>query len=959
MALTPSPSAAQQIIADGDLNPAYPGGSPWNVGGDLAIGNASYGSLTIQNGGSVTSPGYVWVGYQAAGDLVINGGSLTSARLLVANQAGTSSSVVVTNGTITTTGNVGNAAGIAQVAGSTGTVTLNDNSVWNTVGSIGVGMGDGASGTLNVLSGSKVNITGPLGIGGLFVGNVGSTSQGAVTVDGIGSEIYSNAAVLIGATAGAGTLTIQNGGSLHSDNWINAGGDTWTSTTASGAITVTGTDSTMTAAQGINIGAMGQGVLNVLDGADVTAGGALSIGSLATGNGVVTVDGSGTSVTAATVIVGDAGVGELTIANGGAVNASGGLTIAAQSGSTGTLNLGAAAGAASTAPGELNAPTVNFGDGAGKLVINHSDETGDYAFSAAITGTGAVDVYDGFTSMTGASTYAGPTTISGGTLAAGGLNTFSSASDYDVGSNGTLDLAGNSNTIGSLLNGGTVRLSSTANTTLTTVGDYAGNGGLLEISTVLGDDSSATDRLVVNGNTSGNTNVSVYNMNGAGAPTVEGIKVIEVAGLSDGNFSLQGNYQMDGNQYVIAGAYAYGLFKNGVSNPTDGDWYLRSQRIQDEPTPPGTGTPPDNGTPPDTGTPPVVNGSAPSPLYQPAVPVYEAYPQVLLGLNGLPTLQQRVGNRYWNGAGNRVVSEGADAIAPIAPAEEAGAFIEKNGVWGRVEGAHTKIDPRFSTSSAQYELDSLKLQAGVDGMLHEGENGRLIGGVTVHYVRGSADISSPYDADNGGGRFRTDGYGLGGTLTWYGDNGFYLDAQGQATWYDSDLSFGGGDIPLVEGNDGFGYALSLEGGKRIMLNDGWSVTPQAQLVYSSVDFDDFNDAFNTDVSLGQGDSLQGWLGVTLDHESSWYNSRGMIDRTHVYGIANLYNEFLDGTKVNVSGTNFTSRQERLWGGLGVGGSYNWNNDKYSVYGEGSVNTSLSSFGDSYSYKGTLGFRVSF
>jgi len=52
-AMAVSPTVAQQIIAGGDLNPAYPGGSPWNVGGDLAIGNTSYGSLTIQSGGAV------------------------------------------------------------------------------------------------------------------------------------------------------------------------------------------------------------------------------------------------------------------------------------------------------------------------------------------------------------------------------------------------------------------------------------------------------------------------------------------------------------------------------------------------------------------------------------------------------------------------------------------------------------------------------------------------------------------------------------------------------------------------------------------------------------------------------------------------------------------------------------------------------------------------------------------
>ncbi|WP_368736152.1 autotransporter outer membrane beta-barrel domain-containing protein, partial [Bacillus safensis] len=66
----------------------------------------------------------------------------------------------------------------------------------------------------------------------------------------------------------------------------------------------------------------------------------------------------------------------------------------------------------------------------------------------------------------------------------------------------------------------------------------------------------------------------------------------------------------------------------------------------------------------------------PGPLYQAGVPTYEAYPNFLLGLNGLPTLRQRVGNRYWSNAGNVMLSEGADAIdSPYAPPEEAGNFI--------------------------------------------------------------------------------------------------------------------------------------------------------------------------------------------------------------------------------------------------------------------------------------------
>lgn len=66
---------------------------------------------------------------------------------------------------------------------------------------------------------------------------------------------------------------------------------------------------------------------------------------------------------------------------------------------------------------------------------------------------------------------------------------------------------------------------------------------------------------------------------------------------------------------------------------------------------------------------------------------------------------------------------------------------------------------------------------------------------------------------------------------------------------------------------------------------------------------------------------------------------------------------MNGTRVDLSGVSLASEKDRLWGGLGLGGSYTWDNDKYSVYGEGLVNTSLNNLGDSYSLKGNVGFRV--
>ncbi|MFC0246746.1 autotransporter outer membrane beta-barrel domain-containing protein [Falsochrobactrum ovis] len=511
-----------------------------------------------------------------------------------------------------------------------------------------------------------------------------------------------------------------------------------------------------------------------------------------------------------------------------------------------------------------------------------------------------------------------------------------------------------------------------AGNTLTIKGNYAGiSDAALQLDTFLGASGSLSDRLINDGGTiSGLTLVRISNTDvadaGAATDPGHGIKVVRSINggtTTDDAFALDveasNAYEFRGRTVVGAGAYAYGLYKGAnpsSSTPIDeygegdleNDWYLRSQLDQVDPTDPTGPTDPSDPKVPVVPTPPT------DPLYQAGVPTYESYAQSLLGLNGVSSLQQRVGNRFWVGNGNRVIAQGADIIEmPYAPPQEAGALVNGNGVWGRIEGAHNKVEPRTSTSDTDYNQNVFKFQAGVDGMLHENENGTLIGGVFVQYVHGKTKTKSVH----GDGEISTDGYGFGGTLTWYGNEGFYVDAQAQATWYDSDLSSRIANLGFTSGNDGFGYALSLESGKRFAIDPQWSVTPQAQLVYSHVDFDSFTDVFGAAVSLDRGESLQGRLGITLDHENSWQNAMGMTDRAHVYGIANLYYEFLSGTRVDVAGTSFASEKDRLWGGLGIGGSYNWNDDKYSIYGEGIVNTSLNNFGDSYTLKGNIGFRV--
>ena len=196
--------------------------------------------------------------------------------------------------------------------------------------------------------------------------------------------------------------------------------------------------------------------------------------------------------------------------------------------------------------------------------------------------------------------------------------------------------------------------------TLTIDGDYITDGGHIALNTTLGDDSSLTDRLIVKGDTSGNGTIQVFDIGGLGAQTVKGIKVIEVQGNSAANFKLIGDYAHQGEEVAVAGAYGYALRKGGVDD--ESDWYLRSELLKRDP-----------------GVNPLDPKGPVEPLYNAGVPLYEAYPQLLMSLNSLPTLQQRLGERYWNLAG-----EGAEASTKDT--SSAGNSLNVEGLSVRVEG---------------------------------------------------------------------------------------------------------------------------------------------------------------------------------------------------------------------------------------------------------------------------------
>ncbi len=590
----------------------------------------------------------------------------------------------------------------------------------------------------------------------------------------------------------------------------------------------------------------------------------------------------------------------ITLNAGAAVSATSGNSIINNAGdSTITVNAGASV-----------AGTISLNDGSDSLTFAGGDFSGVTLFD----GGDDTDVADTFIDIltfagsSGALTGANVTNWENVVIGAGSTISFAdnalTAGTLVTNVGGTLDATGGALAItGNVTNFGTINAQDGAtDDTITVSGNFTGTGNLLvDVDFATG----TADTLVVAGDITGGatTVISVTDIT-AGVPTGDDVLVVDVTGTTAGDFILA-----DGP--ITSGAFIYDLAQVG------NDFFLQS-----------------------TGA------------FNPAVPTLEAYPQILLELNTLSTLRQRTGN----GPGSNNAGAVASNQARYVPASSTGAG-KGDGlfgpIWTRLEGARSVVKPATSTTSSSYDLNQWKIRVGIDGLIEKNPAGLWLFGVNGYYGTLDADISS----GSGNGSINTQGFGFGLTSTWYGNDGLYVDGQAQFSWFSSDLS----DVTnglLVRNNKGMGYAFSLEAGKSFDAGNGWTMTPQAQLTSSFVDFDRFTGG-GVAVALDDGYSLKGRIGFNLDQKANWTEADGSTSSSKIYGLANLYYEFSGKSRVDVSGVKFLSRPDRLSGEIGVGGSYNWDNNKYSLFGEVSSATSLENFGDSYKFKGTMGVKVKF
>ncbi|EOX8473388.1 fibronectin-binding autotransporter adhesin ShdA [Salmonella enterica subsp. arizonae] len=396
---------------------------------------------------------------------------------------------------------------------------------------------------------------------------------------------------------------------------------------------------------------------------------------------------------------------------------------------------------------------------------------------------------------------------------------------------------------GDLINMGTIASGSSASTpgnTLYVDGNYTGNGGSLYLNTVLGDDDSATDKLVITGDASGTTELYINGI-GDGAQTTNGIEVVDVGGVSTSDAFVLKNE-------VNASLYTYRLYWN----ESDNDWYLASKAQSDDDDSGGDVTPSDGGddggdvTPSDDGgdggdvTPPNGGGDV-APQYRADIGAYMGNQWMARNLQ-MQTLYDREGSQYRNADGS---------------------------VWARFKAGKAESE----AVSGNIDMDSNYSQFQLGGDILAWGNGQqsVTVGVMASYINADTDSTGNRGAD--GSQFTSsanvDGYNLGVYATWFADaqthSGAYVDSWYQYGFYNNSVESGDAGS---ESYDSTANAVSLETGYRydIALSNGntVSLTPQAQVVWQNYSADSVKDNYGTRIDGQDGDSWTTRLGLRVD-----------------------------------------------------------------------------------------------
>lgn len=446
-----------------------------------------------------------------------------------------------------------------------------------------------------------------------------------------------------------------------------------------------------------------------------------------------------------------------------------------------------------------------------------------------VVNSGALDVSSDASTINGSLLAEGGSTLNAsmrnGSVLVGAMQNVATANLADsrwlVGGNSTLGTLDVRNSAIEFDTAGTFK-------TINIAGNLNSVGSTFVFNTVLADDASASDRLIVGGDTNGQAFVRVNNVGGAGAQTAAGVEIITVGGASNGKFDLQGR--------AIGGQYEYFLVKDGSN------WYLRSQ----------SSVPPVDPCQANPSLPECGGTVDPVDPVLPVVPILRPEPGAYLA--------------------NLAAAQGMFNLGY----HERHAGQNSGRAWARVDGSRKG----FSAMSQQLDVtgNSEALTLGAD--LWRGANGSTAG-VMLSSGNATSTSKSTLTQYYARGKVKGEALGVYGTLR-YGNaadpyTGLYIDGSVQRAQFRNRVQ---GLALDAERYDTRAWQGAVEAGYAFPMGGGGTSTmylePQLQIGYSRWDSYRHTESNGTDVAANNAGGMFGRVGVRLSGVTRWSRSAAQV-----------------------------------------------------------------------------------
>ena len=552
-------------------------------GSGMVVGNAGNGYLTLQAGALLTSD-FLNVAQQAgsSGTVLVTGAG-TSVNLVGQSpdvwvgQNGTASLTIADNATVTTaTMDVA----VNHDAGVTDTLDVNHATLTS---SQGLTIGDAGTATATVENGGTID-TGYVSLGNQTSGN------GSLMVTGPSSalNIQGTSNGIDVGFSGTGNLTVAAGAALTAD-FLNIGQQAG----SSGTVLVTGVGTTVdtTAGQFQNIldGNDGTATFTIADHAIVTT----TNMELATDHQVGVTDTLVIDDATLTVVqglsVGISGTANATVANGGTLNANF-IGLAQQAGSSADLIVTGPGSSVSTSFMQVNSGATLDVEPGGTVTVNGMDNEGIVVVNGGtldvegqLTGAGTITLSNGARLVLESSTTFAPITVAstGSTVTVSVDNDVLTVSGdgniiNETGNNESLTLNGNNDTVSLTGNGGIINVAG-GNAAITLSGSsdqvnvaspITGSVGISVIQSGVGDVNLSAANAITG--QSGHGILAEQNASGVGNIVVNTTGSVTGSGTgSDGILAMNLNAANGGNVTVTATGGASGT-QNAIQASTNG-----------------------------------------------------------------------------------------------------------------------------------------------------------------------------------------------------------------------------------------------------------------------------------------------------------------------------------------------------------------------------------------------------